>query len=536
MSSPEEVLLNTYHSIRNTTLHTIDVLDSHIDHLADKLRDKLSHSNWIPESYRPSPSPPSPPPSADTSLASVFLSPTRLYHGASHWARRNKLLATAIISTLTLGTAYSTHSYLLRRNRKKIKRRAVRAANGARTQVVVLSGYPHEQTTSLLALDLEKRGFIVFIIVHTPEEEASVLRGVGEGRPDIRPLMLDLASPEAQLERFTSWLLSPQNAFEGGGKSGRYYLNLVGLVAIPSLANYQSAPIEILDGGIWSDTININLLKPIVTVKSFLRPLATFNSRLVILQPVIVSSLAPPFCALETVVGRGIEAWVSVLEREVSVFGVGVSLIKVGNIEGIVNISQNQQQTQSSQSQSFPFFTPSAGSSRNRTPSPNSIPIPPSARADVLSWPAPLRQSYARQFLSSIGRRSSSSLSSSTSSAVKGAPIRELYIVVFDALGAGIPPGVNKGPGKFVFRVGTGSRVYEFLGKWLPRGLIGWMLGVGGWGTVAVPREGRRAISGLIGNGTESIGPGLGEEKDGGGLGGGLRAATPEWEKVDRLV
>lgn len=395
----------------------------------------------------------------------------------------------------------------------------------------MLSGYPHEQTTSLLALDLERRGFIVFIIVHTPEEESSVLRGVGEGRPDIRPLMLDLASPDAQMERFTSWLLSPQSAFEGAGKGGRFHLSLVGLVVIPALTSYQAGPVEILDGGIWSDTININLLQPVIVARNFLRPLSLFKSRLVVLQSVIVPSLAPPFCALETVVGRGIEGWVEVLEREVSPFGVGVALVKVGNVEGIMGVAQQQQQ-----SSSFPVGgASSTGSSRSRTPSPNSIPINLGARADVLTWPAPLRQSYGRQYIASLSHHPSSAGPARGSTVgVKGASIRELHITVFDALGAGIPPGQEKGKGRFLYRVGTGSRLYEFIGEWVPRGLVGWMLGVGRWGTVEVPRESRRGLSGLIGHGEAETEKGKGREGDVPAPVG--RAATPEWEKVDRML
>ncbi|KAF8424622.1 hypothetical protein EV426DRAFT_532723 [Tirmania nivea] len=495
-SSNEDILFRALHTIRTTTVSAANALDTQIDFLADKLRGHLSNSIWLPKSYRPTSPPPPPPPKPTSLTLSFFTNPTHLFSSTSQWIRRNKLLTAALFSTLSIGT---------------VKRRASRASNGARTQVIVLSGYPHEQTTSLLALDLERRGFIVFIIVHTPEEESSVLRGVGEGRPDIRPLMLELASPDAQMERFTNWLLSPQSAFEGAGKGGRYHLNLVGLVVIPALTSYQARPVEILDGGVWSDTININLLQPVIVARNFLRPLSLFKSRLVVLQSVIVPPLAPPFCALETVVGRAIEGWVEVLEREVSPFGVGVALVKVGNVEGILGAAQ---------------LRPSSF--------PNSIPINPGARADVLTWPAPLRQSYGRQYISTLSHYPSSASSARGSTGIKGVPIRELYITVFDALGAGMLPGQEKRKGRFLYRVGTGSRLYEFIGDWLPRGFVGWMLGVSGWGTVEVPRESRRVLSGLIGHGevvTEK-----GKEKEGGVPGPAGGAATPEWEKVDKML
>lgn len=43
--------------------------------------------------------------------------------------------------------------------------------------------------TRSIASDLERRGYIVFITVTSQEEENAVH---AEGRPDIRPLLLDL--------------------------------------------------------------------------------------------------------------------------------------------------------------------------------------------------------------------------------------------------------------------------------------------------------------------------------------------------------
>jgi len=55
----------------------------------------------------------------------------------------------------------------------------------------------------------------------------------------------------------------------------------------------------------------------------------------------------------------------------------------------------------------------------------------------------------------------------------KGSSLRELNNAVFDAM--------LKGKGGVV-RVGMGSRVYGFVGRWVPSGLVGWMMGVRGVG------------------------------------------------------
>ena len=70
------------------------------------------------------------------------------------------------------------------------KRRAKRAINNARLEVVVIAGAPNEPITRSLALDLERRGFIVFVVCNDVEEEVMVQN---EARSDIRPLTVDMS-------------------------------------------------------------------------------------------------------------------------------------------------------------------------------------------------------------------------------------------------------------------------------------------------------------------------------------------------------
>jgi hypothetical protein len=51
----------------------------------------------------------------------------------------------------------------------------------------------------------------------------------------------------------------------------------------------------------------------------------------------------------------------------------------------------------------------------------------------------------------------------------RGSSLRELNDAVFDAM--------VKGKGGIV-RVGAGSGIYSFVGRWVPRGLVGWMMGL----------------------------------------------------------
>lgn len=53
----------------------------------------------------------------------------------------------------------------------------------------VLAGSPTSATTSALALDLERRGFIVYVITSTAEDEQHVRN---QSRVDLLPLNVDL--------------------------------------------------------------------------------------------------------------------------------------------------------------------------------------------------------------------------------------------------------------------------------------------------------------------------------------------------------
>lgn len=55
--------------------------------------------------------------------------------------------------------------------------------------VAVIAGSPHEPMTRAIAEDLERRGFIVYVVVQSAEEEHTIQM---QNRSDIRALHLDL--------------------------------------------------------------------------------------------------------------------------------------------------------------------------------------------------------------------------------------------------------------------------------------------------------------------------------------------------------
>lgn len=152
------------------------MIDRHVDKIADQVRESLSTQDWIPDALRPRAK--SPPP-VDISL------PSSLYERAQDWVSRHKALTGFIIITtgVIVYRGYKNSKY----SRKT--RRARRARNGGRLEVVVIAGDPKVPLTRSLSLDLERRGFIVYIACNTIDDEVMVQN---LSRPDIRPLGIDI--------------------------------------------------------------------------------------------------------------------------------------------------------------------------------------------------------------------------------------------------------------------------------------------------------------------------------------------------------
>lgn len=152
------------------------MIDRHVDKVADRMRDALSSQDWIPDAIRPRPKP---------TPALVLTGPISLYDRASDWVSRHKILTGLIV--LTAGAVVYRRYTNSRFYRKA--RRAKRSRNGARLEVVVIAGSPNLPLTRSLSLDLERRGFVVYIVCNTIDDEVVVQN---LSRPDIRPLGIDI--------------------------------------------------------------------------------------------------------------------------------------------------------------------------------------------------------------------------------------------------------------------------------------------------------------------------------------------------------
>lgn len=196
-SSEEDPLQNILHSL-GTMVPDLDSLSTEVNRVAESIdkhfkavastlleypvaasiRETIQSSPWLYE--RPQPSPPPPP----------RVPPVTYLDSAQRWVSEHRAVTAAVVAFIGTGV------YVIWRQRRadRMKRRAKRGKNGARTEVIVLASSPLSPLTMSLSLDLERRGFIVYIPVTSLPEEHSVQ---SEGRSDIRPLHLDVSSVRA---------------------------------------------------------------------------------------------------------------------------------------------------------------------------------------------------------------------------------------------------------------------------------------------------------------------------------------------------
>lgn len=97
---------------------------------------------------------------------------------------RNKVLTgvVVVVSGVVIFKGYQKTKSLRK------TRRAKRARNGGRTEVVVIAGSPTLPLTKSLSLDMERRGFIVFVVCNASDDEDAV---ANYARSDIKPLFID---------------------------------------------------------------------------------------------------------------------------------------------------------------------------------------------------------------------------------------------------------------------------------------------------------------------------------------------------------
>ncbi|TDZ13437.1 UPF0744 protein [Colletotrichum sidae] len=444
MSADDQQFLDVLSSLPNQIRRYSDDLagfiNPHVEKAAEAVRETLSSTEWIPDAVRPKP------PIRHNTIEVIAIS--RL-EKLQDWLSKHKVVTGVVVAVVGV-VAY--RSYRSSRFCRKT-RRAKKARNGGRLEVVVIAGSPALPLTRSLSLDFERRGFIVYIVCNAQEDEHLVNT---LSRPDILPLSIDTTDPPragAAIDSFAQYL---QNPHSPAPRTKPNFLQLKSVILIPSL-NYQTSPIATIPPSSFADLFNTHLLNPILTIQAFLPLLTTRLAppgekwtppKVLVFTPSIISSINPPFHAPEATVSSALSAFTEVLAAELRPLGIPVTHMQLGTFD-------------------FSGFQPT----KHVHPSQRGLieGAAPSMDADAtetLMWPENARHAYGRNFV----MQSTSAISAGRIRGLKGSSLRHLHNAVFDVIDGSITSGT--------VRVGLGASVYGFVGRWVPRGIVSWMIGI----------------------------------------------------------
>ncbi|KAK6829643.1 hypothetical protein PG987_010227 [Apiospora arundinis] len=463
-----DVLSSLPNHIKKYSGEVAEYVDKHVEKAADVVRETLSTAEWVPDYMRPK-APPRPPPVQIVHMSTI--------ERVQDWVVRHKILTGVMIFTV----GYVTYKAVRKTKHMRKSRRAKRARNGGRLEVVVVAGSPSLPLTKSLSLDLERRGFIVYVVCSTVEDEIMVQN---LSRPDIKPLNIDITNPLSagnSIERFATYLQTPHSAVP---RTKANYLTLKSVILIPSL-NYQTSPIATIPPSSFADLFNTHLLHPILTIQSFL-PLLTSRltppgsekeaaaavaaeaaktnnknastaegpstPKVLVFTPSIISSINPPFHAPEATVCSALSAFTEVLTGELRPLAIPVTHIQLGTFDLAGFVPQTATTNVGITGGPVRHHAHHAGL------------LPPSA--ETLTWPESARHAYGKNFMS----QSSSAISAGRIRGLRGSSLRELHNAVFDVI-----DGSDQRP---LVRVGLGAGLYGFVGRWVPKGLVAWMMGI----------------------------------------------------------
>ena len=378
--------------------------------------------------------------------------PRSLVAKAYTWISDNRT-AVACALAFTGTTVWLIHR---RRRHRCRRRRARKNANGSKREVVILAGTYHDPLCRSVALDLYRRGYIVYVTVSSASEEKAIY----SEKIGLQPLWMDLTSavPSPGTDVHPNFL-PVQNLLRSRPTSSPsqnpHPFTLAGLVLLPSLS-YPSGPLAATPPSTIIDTANTHLLSPIVTLQQYL----TLHQRLLLSQsnapsptivlatPSIAASLPTSNNPLETALSTALRSLLPGLRQ--SLPSTPIVDLRIGNIDLSTVISRTLQ-------------THSPSSTAPNLASQLSLPWhwhPSTHTADLQSYFA------------------------STSAT----PVRELHNAIFDALLPardlklfGSRRWRVKGRKETVTFVGRGARIYDIVGR-LGLGLgWRWALPKGSW-------------------------------------------------------
>lgn len=355
-----------------------------------------------------------------------------------HFLTNKKVIAAASILTIGMGAVCflprSTLSYITGQSRPHRhhhpRRRSPKVSNGARKDVVLVIGLPTEPLTRLVALDFERRGFIVFLSL-LDETDVNYI----EANPITDDLKyLNLASEEdieVTLSNYRKFLDQPVTPFPGAES---HCMKLVGVVFAPSVY-FSVGPIETIPASSWARLHGRLELFTRLMGAGLVALIRHHRSKTIYIGPSIISDLNAPFQAPQVVLQRSLEALFLCLARELSAHGLLVTQVKLGNLR-------------SSSSQ--------ASSSHSR--------IATAVSSQVRGWSLDMRQVYGNGFAHSVFKTNPMRKCGGS-----GTSLVQLYHLLFDLI-------YSEKRNKSVVFCGTGARTYSIIAWLFPESFMARLL------------------------------------------------------------
>lgn len=338
------------------------------------------------------------------------------------------------ITILTIGIGLGVvliaknYDVLKMKHRNKKRRRAPKLPNGARRDLILVIGSPTEPLTRLIALDFEKRGFLVYLTILDEKDIRYI-----ESNPITEGInYLNLNTPnefETSLSKFSGLFNTPVVPFPG---AEAHKLRLAAVIFAPSL-HFPIGPIENISITSWL-RINEKIMNILKLFSSGLPGLIRAQrSKTIAIYANIISSLDLPYHAPESWYQNSLKSIFSTLTKEFYRQGLSVTQVRLGNL----NISTN--------------------GVRQGSKLANIV------NTEVRNWDGDMISLYGDSFSKSEFR------TNPTNSSVRRTKLKELHHLLFDLIS-------NKNLNPSICYCGTGARSYDIVSYLVPQFILNWLL------------------------------------------------------------
>ncbi|CAX40181.1 conserved hypothetical protein [Candida dubliniensis CD36] len=365
-------------------------------------------------------------------------------------------------SILTIGLGVTTTMiYLLTQPKLQLqssiqknggKRRVPKLSNGARRDVILIIGSPIEPLTRFIAIDFEKRGFIVYLTLLDNNDIKYIETNLINDRLNYLNFS-DLKIIENEIFKFNQILKTPIIPFKNAQS---HYLQLKSIIFTP-LLHFPIGPIENISINSWIK-LNDRILIYLKLFSSGLIQLirsqqnnchgngnsngnSNGNCKLILLNPIILSGLNIPYHCPETLFQQNLKSIFTILTQELINQNINITQIRLGNLY-LSNQNLN-----------------------------SNIRIENLINSEIRTWTSEMKQLYSDNFTQIQFKINplKSICGGGGGFRRKGTPLIQLYHLLFDLI-------YNDKLNPNVVYCGTGARIYDWISKILPESWIQWLL------------------------------------------------------------